>query len=110
MLGGVPAGRSDQIGVTQRGAARPSQRLPNFQSMSEHDGTKLSGAKTHGRNNRSEVGMQSDDQHRLAARGAQGREDELRFVARVSRKLKFMGADAHRMQSLRVGETQKAIR
>ena len=53
--------------------------------------------------------MQCDHKQRLAARRKQGREPELRFVARVSGKQEFSRTDTDGVPSRRIVETQKTV-
>ena len=65
---GVFAWSDHQIRALERPAARPSKRLPYFNSMSKNNRPKFAGAQAHGPHDGCQMRMQSDDQDRIAAR------------------------------------------
>src|SRR5258708_33528135 len=100
MLGGVPAGRDDQIGVAKSSTSQPTKSLPHFQPVGEHDRTEFPGMQSHRRDDGGQVRMQCDHKQWPAPRRTQSCEAELQLVVRASGKMKFLKAEAYGVQPL----------
>jgi hypothetical protein len=84
VLNGICTRSDNEIRTTERGTARPAQRLPNFNAVRKDDRSKFSAAPFHEPKDGRQMRVKRNYQRRFAPGRAQGGKDKLQLASGVT--------------------------